>query len=588
MWWKIAAGVLAIAVLTGGVFAVFRWPKRDSRSEHESLTPVPFTTFPGQETAPAISPDGSRIAFSWNGDPGPGAKGFDLYVKAIGSETLLRLTHHPATWISPAWSSDGTRIAFHRLDGDDTGIYVVPALGGPERKLISTRIVTSSEKNPSLSIISWSPDGKWIAYGDFLPGKASLQDLGIFFLATDTLESKRLLNPPTCINTGVPVFSHKGEYVAFWCSLGMNEFGLYATLLPSGEPRMIASLHGIPGGLTWSADDRRLIYSAESGTQGKLIDVTVADGSFKKLAFAGDSHLPTISQRGDKLAYSLTSSIGNIWRRDLLHPESPAVEIVASTRSQYDPQFSPDGKQIAFASERSGVPGVWVSGEDGSNPVQISNPRYQSGSPQWSPDGKKMAFDSLPSDRWEIFVADVSEGVPRKLTTSVSGIARPHWSRDGKWIYFMSNVTGRMGVFRCPAQGGDAVALSKDNAGVAPQESFDGRTIYYASGYNKPVLKRVAQQTLPGTASEVDGLPHVLFDTAWTPAAGGIYFVPADSPRSLRYFDFATKQIRPVFEADTDFNGGHSGLSVSSDGRWILYSQDDKANGDIMLVDHFR
>jgi len=74
------------------------------------------------------------------------------------------------------------------------------------------------------------------------------------------------------------------------------------------------------------------------------------------------------------------------------------------------------------------------------------------------------------------------------------------------------------------------------------------------------------------------------FETAWTPTAGGIYFVPADSPRSVQYFDFATKHVRHVFEADTDFN---SGLSVSSDGRWILYSQDDKVNGDIMLVDHF-
>ena len=506
-------------------------------------------------------------------------------MKAIGSETLLRLTHHPATWISSAWSSDGTQIAFHRMDGDDTGIYVVPALGGPERKLISTGVIRDSAKVPRLSIISWSPDGKWIAYGDFLPGKASLEDLGIFFLATDTLESKRLSNPPTCINIGVPVFSHKGEYVAFWCLRGMKDFGLYATLFPSGEPRMIATLHGIPGGLTWSADDNRLIYSGESGTQGKLIDVTVADGSFKKLAFAGDSHLPTVSQRGDKLAYSSTSSsITNIWRRDLLHPESPAVEFVPSTRSQYDAQFSPDGKQIAFGSDRSGVQGVWVSGEDGSNLVQISNPRYESGSPQWSPDGRKIAFDSLPSHRREIFVSDVSEGVPRKLTTNITGVARPHWSHDGKWIYFMSNVTGRMGVFRCPAQGGDAVALSKDNAGVEPQESLDGGTIYYASGYNKPVLKRVAQGALPGVASEVDGLPPVLSERAWTPTAGGIYFVPADSPRSLRYFDFATKQIRPVFEADTDFD---SGLSVSSDGRWILYSQDDKVNGDIMLVDHF-
>jgi len=587
-WWKIAAGVLAIAVLAGGVFVVSRWPKPDSRSEHESLTPVPFTTFPGQETAPAISPDGSRIAFSWNGDPGSGAKGFDLYVKAIGSETLLRLTHHPATWISSAWSSDGTQIALHRLSSTDSGVYVVPALGGPERKLVSTRLLASAGMAISdFSIISWSPDGKWIAYSDLLPGKGGLKDVGIFLLATDTLEARRLSNPPNCFNTSTPRFSHNGGYLAFWCLRSINDFGLYSVTFPSGEPRMIASMHDFPSGLTWSADDKRLISSAVSGAQGQLIDFTVADGSFRRLAFTGNSHLPTVSQQGDKLAYSLTSSsIASIWRRDLLHPESPAVQFVPSTRSQYDAQFSPDGTRVAFVSERSGVQGVWASGEDGSNLVQISNPRYQSGSPHWSPDGRKIAFDSLPSDHWQIFVADVSEGVPRKLTTNVSDsdISRPHWSRDGKWIYFRSDRPGREGIFRCPALGGDAVAISEDAAGVQPQESFDGETVYYASGYDKPVLKGVSLRALPGTASEVDGLPHLPFETAWTPTAGGIYFVPADSPRSVQYLDFATKHVRHVFEADTDFN---SGLSVSSDGRWILYSQNDKVNGDIMLVDHF-
>jgi len=575
---RIAVGVLAIAVLATGALVVSRWPKRGSPQKPEVLTPLQFTAFLGQETAPAISPEGSRIAFAWNNDPGTGEKGFDLYVKAIGSETLLRLTHQPSDWISSAWSPDGTQVAFHRLAGADTGVYVVPALGGAGRKLVSTRIRTVA-----LSSISWSPNGKWIAYSDFLAGKDDLEHIRNVLLSTDTLERKWLPSPPNCVNIGTPTFSHSGEYLAFWCLRSMNEFGLYSMQFPSGQSRMISMLHGFPSGLTWSADDRRLIY-ADANAHDGLDEVTVASGSVKRIEIVGGPLLPNVSSQGDRLAFNSFSTIIGIWRRDLTHPESLPAEIVPATRSQYDAQYSPDGKQIAFASERSGVQGVWVSSADGSNLVQISNPHDPSGSPHWSPDGKRIAFDSKPLDHWEIFLADVSEGIPRKLNTNVSDVARPHWSRDGKWIYFMSNEPGRMGAYRCPAEGGDAVELSKDTVGVEPQESFDGRMVYFASGFRKPVLKEVAQRTFPGPASEIDGLPRLLSETNWTPTAAGIYFVPSDSPRSLRYFDFATKRIRSIFTVDKDFA---SGLSVSPDGRSILYSQDGGLNSDIMLIDHF-
>ena len=141
--------------------------------------------------------------------------------------------------------------------------------------------------------------------------------------------------------------------------------------------------------------------------------------------------------------------------------------------------------------------GVWISSDDGSNLVQISNPNYASGSPQWSPDGSRIAFDSLPHDRWEIYVADVAEGKPRKLVTSISNVVRPHWSRDGKWIYFRSSEVGRMGVYRCPASGGDAVLLTKDIDAVSPQEALDGKTVYFASDHDKSTLRKV---TLLGIA----------------------------------------------------------------------------------------
>jgi Tol biopolymer transport system component/DNA-binding winged helix-turn-helix (wHTH) protein len=588
-WVKIGAGIFAILVLSIGAIVGFRSfrltepPKQEG--EKADLTFRPFTALPGEETSPAFSPDGSRIAFAWNADPASGGKGFDLYVKAIGSETMLRLTQLPSEWISPAWSPDGTQIAFHRIAGADTGIYIVPALGGPERKLRPTRMLGINFTLINFSLISWSPDGKWIAFADAVPEDEHER---IYLLSTETLEARQVPISPMCVNEGLPAFSHNGEYLAYLCFLRTNgEAVLYSLPIPGGQPKTISSLPSFLNGLTWSADDEKVIYSLYRIGNGNLTaelgEVTVANGSTKQLAFAGSAMLPTVSPRGDKLAYSSLSTSFNTWRRDLLHPESPAVELIPSSRLQFDAQYSPDGKRIAFASLRSGKEGVWVSSDDGSNLVQISNPHDESGSPQWSPDGNKIAFDSRPRDRWEIYVADVAERKPRKLVTNISEVIRPHWSRDGKWIYFRSQESGRMGVYRCPASGGDAIALSQDTDGVSPQESFDGKTVYFASRFSKPMLRKVSLLALPGTASEVGGLPLVSHAGLWALSPGGIYFVPAEAPRSLRYFDFATKQLRPIFDLDKYFG---SGLSVSPDGRWIIYSQ-IADNSDIMLVDHF-
>ena len=80
------------------------------------------------------------------------------------------------------------------------------------------------------------------------------------------------------------------------------------------------------------------------------------------------------------------------------------------------------------------------------------------------------------------------------------------------------------------------------------------------------------------------GMPAVLDASQWTVAPQGIYFVPADRPRSVRYFDFTTRQVRPVFEVGKLFDDS---LSVSPDGRWMLYTQIDEDKADIMLVENF-
>jgi DNA-binding winged helix-turn-helix (wHTH) protein len=162
-WMKISASILLGGVCAIAVILLYRtvWP----RLELTTMPPVPFTDYPGFENCPTFSPDGSQIAFGWSGDPAAGLKGSDLYVKAINGENLLRLTQHPSGFVCPAWSPDGTQIAFVRLSAarvtgvaadstDDTGLYIVPALGGPERKLRSTQGGWGS--------VTWSADSKWL------------------------------------------------------------------------------------------------------------------------------------------------------------------------------------------------------------------------------------------------------------------------------------------------------------------------------------------------------------------------------------------------------------------------------------------
>ncbi len=575
-----AACVLAVAL----VFVRFR----HVTNVEEKFTPVPFTSYPGSEDCPTFSPDGSQIAFAWNGDPKSGAEGFDLYVKVIGSENLLRLTRHPSERICAAWSPDGTQIAFHRVSGADTGVYVVPALGGPERKLRSIRIPFGST-----SPISWSPDGKWIAFVDFLP---PYDNFRIHLLSLETLESKQIPHVAECINEWYPAFSHSGEQLVYFCLLktSPNEIGIYSVPSSGGPPRLVTRFttgYGWPQGIAWTANDRKLVLSRpRTGNINdfELDEIALADGTLRKLPFGREAFTPSISAIGDRLAYAVSSSPNaDIWRKDLLHPEAPAVKLISSTYDQASPQYSPDGKHIAFASSRGGPWEMWMSDADGTRLVRMSDAKSSAGgSPSWSPDSKKFAFDSWQSGHPEVYIVDIAERMPRKMVTNLSDIFVPSWSHDGRWLYVQSGTAQALKdrIFRCQANGGDAVALSAEFRSV-PLESYDGETLYFMNLDNGAIemvpLKPIGAQSVLG------GMPAVSNPHLWTVVPGGIYFVPADAPKSVRYFDFATKQVRQILEIKKELEFS-SGLSVSPDGRWILYSQEDEASTDIMLVENFR
>lgn len=151
----------------------------------------------------------------------------------------------------------------------------------------------------------------------------------------------------------------------------------------------------------------------------------------------------TPSCRGDRIAYSRRRFSVNIWAAvtDGLDSESPirepadsAVRLIFSSQRDHSPQFSPDGRQVVFASDRSGAVQLWRSDADGNNAVQLSTTEPRSiGTPRWSPDGSRIAFDArLDADDAEIYTMRRNGADVRRITHNPSADMLPSWSHDGR------------------------------------------------------------------------------------------------------------------------------------------------------------
>ena len=139
---------------------------RPSRPPDRSpeLIATPLTAYQGEEVVPSLSPDGSQVAFAWNG---PRQDNYDIYVKLVGSGEPVRLTTNPARDDKPAYSPDGRRIAFLRFaaTNDSADLFVVPALGGAQRRVTTIVPSYATPRFRPMSDLSWTPDGKWLAVG---------------------------------------------------------------------------------------------------------------------------------------------------------------------------------------------------------------------------------------------------------------------------------------------------------------------------------------------------------------------------------------------------------------------------------------
>lgn len=595
--WTLALsfGLAAALFLT---FVVVRW-----RVEHAAgpVLPEPrlshFTSYPEAETMPAFSPDGKQIAYVRSEhEPADFMQGqvgrANIYTKLIGAATELRLTDDPGTDYYPTWSPDGQYVAFYRDEPGASGIYIVSALGGHERRI--------SNKKVGEGGVRWLRDGRHLLISQFF--EVSQRPAPLLELSLDRSEQRQITSPPPSAQGDAwPAVSPDGRTLAF--VRFMKSESMRVCFMDLASQRMLSCrpLEGTwPEGFAWDGSGTGIIISVMRDGGHRLWRYKKEIPPVALTSGEQEAVWPAVSPQGNQLAYVLSRRNINLWQLDIassppLKPEF-AKPVAASTRYEIDPAFSPDGRKLAFMSDRSGSQEIWVADFETHTSTQLTQiGAGMTGSPSWSPDGSQIAFDSTQSVG-NVFVIPADGGTPRRITNSRSGENYcPSWSRDGQFVYFASSRNGKFQIWKAFAATGETPSKSAEqvtkDGGFRASLSADGKYLYYAKGPGEPGLWR--RNLAAGSDAKEQLVLQSLQDAGWWALGPGIiYFF--DLPESvhprvrLKALDIADRSIRDLGQLPYPVISETRAIAASPDGRRLVYIQIASMEADIMLLENFR
>ncbi|NUQ37077.1 MAG: S9 family peptidase [Caldilineales bacterium] len=332
-------------------------------------------------------------------------------------------------------SPDGARIAFIWDKNDLSDIYLMPSAGGWPARICTERGLTAywDDETPQ-----WSPNGAWLAF---------------------TLHGH-----------------------------------VHVTPAQGGLPRKISDFGEAAGSPVWLPDGRGLIVSVERHDADQLL-LSDRDGAWPRPLTddpTGDHWDAQPSPTGRFLAYDFRP-FDDLNRRDvrLIDLESGQERTLVGQAGERNiaPRWSPDGRLLAFTSERSGFNEIWLVQPDGEGLRQLTRVGHDCADLAWSPDGTRLACTVNRAGAFELALVSVNSGQVETLRSEQGYHARPQWSPDGAFITFeYENPTQPPDLYRLETATGSVTQLTFShlpalaaNGLVMPEQvsyrSYDGLEI---------------------------------------------------------------------------------------------------------------
>ncbi len=562
------AALLVVSTAAGGAIAWLVLGRHAAVATEARMRFVPLTSDPGNEVAPALSPDGRRLAYIARAADGQAR----VFVKSTAGGDASAITGGDGHDTAPVWSPDGEHIAYAHVSGAGCVLRTIGAGGGAPRDIGPCGAGESRD-------MSWSADGRTLAISS-RAAQGGPYRLELLDLATGA--RRALTDPPAgALGDDTPAFSPDGSQIAFLRSISGSIGDLFIVPAAGGLPSRVTADNADVIGVAWEPDGRHLVFSSDRAGGISLFRVDVRGGE-PRLVTGGGAKLkhPSVARTG---AVAFESWHYDINIADVTLADGSRRAISPTTDQwNFHPQISPDGSRIAFQSTRSGPYEIWTAERDGQHAKPLTDSRVYKSMPRWSPDGRTLVFVARPADAAELTIVDVATGRSRVVRTEAQGLAAPSFSHDGSHVYVGAPRGGVWQIWRTSLADGAVESVVPDG-GYAALESLDGRWLYFTRFGRRGLWRRPVNGG-PEESIARDVAPE---DSAnWGVLDRGVFFLtrPDDDDPLLTV-------SRPGVATDAAVrlvDYAWSGIAMPADGRDVLYARADHRDANIVGLQFVR
>ena len=403
---EVNALFLSLLFLAVGLAGIFLWSFRTTLSLPDFAS-IQLTSSGGWEGEPAISPDGSRIAYTSNE-----SGNLDIYVTDVYGNAHRRLTDDPAEDTNPAWFPDGSTIAFTSNRGGKTAIWKIGAEGGGATLLLDNAIdsaISSDLSQAKIAFARLSPTGYRI-------GIAPLDNPGKARILTD--------DPKEPVNARYPAWSPDNRSI---CYIDRQELWVIDTA--GGRPRRISDDAQYKQEPVWSPDGRRIYFSSFIQGPGAIWCIGSRGGSSKRVTGGtGTETHPSISQDGRHLVYATNNTTHQV----VLLDRHSGSTILLQGNDLFMPAIAPDGSQVVYVSMRPGQNDLWIqplqNQKPSGAPKRLTGLGGISSHPTFSPDSRWIACYRISMNKREIWILPLSGEAAIQFTHDPPSAIHPAWS----------------------------------------------------------------------------------------------------------------------------------------------------------------